>query len=96
MNLLTDYRPGTYWKRKQVNPCRVVGKSSRLHTNMEVGTFVRINPKYFDEKDAIRYHLVDKPQHFGVLLSKVFGIYFERVVTMSELGLIKLIEQPDS
>lgn len=63
---------------------------------MEVGTFVRINPKYFDEKDAIRYHLVSNPKHFGVLLSKVFGIYFEKVTQENELGLIKLIEQPDS
>jgi hypothetical protein len=96
MNPLTEYIPGTYWSRKQVNPCEITDNPGRLHTNMEAGTFVRINPKSFDEKEAIRYHLVGKPHHFGVLISRVFAIYFERVTKENELGLIKLIEQPDS
>jgi len=69
---------------------------AKLHTNLEVGTFVEIAPKYFPDKAEVAYFLVGSRGKGDVITDKMFGIYFEKVTQENELGLIKLIEQPDS
>jgi hypothetical protein len=97
MNLLTEYRPGTYWKRRRVEPYLVrMSDGGRTHKTLEVGTFIEIAPEFRHERTMVSYFLVTNRNVGEMMTDKMFGIYFERVVTMSELGLIKLIEQPDS
>lgn len=96
MNHLTTYEPGTYWSRRKVEPYLMRDPRAKLHTNLEVGTFIQIAPKYFAEKDEVIYYLVENKRKGETMTGKMFGIYFARVTKENELGLIKLIEQPDS
>jgi hypothetical protein len=93
---LTKYEPGTYWMRRKVEPYLMRSPRAKLHTNLEVGTFVEIAPKYFPDKAEVAYFLVENRRKQDIITDKMFGIYFERVTKENELGLIKLIEQPDS
>jgi hypothetical protein len=44
----------------------------------------------------VSYFLVANRKVGEMMTDKMFSIYFERVTKENELGLIKLIEQPDS
>ena len=97
MNTLTEYIPGSYWKRKRVEPYLVrMSDDGRTHKTLEVGTFIEIAPDFRHERTLVSYFLVSNRNVGEMMTDRMFGIYFEKVTQENELGLIKLIEQPDS
>jgi hypothetical protein len=93
----------SYWQRKKVEPCRPIGAQWELHMRLAPGTFVQVignETMAFIDKDLVNYIKVPFPS-FGynqddLISNKLFLLYFARVTKENELGLIKLIEQPDS
>jgi len=92
---LTTVEKDQYWKRRQVG---VDYDGASLHEHLEVGTFVmvEITDAPYWPKDMIQYRVVGKYNHWDTITKRLFTIFFKRVIKENELGLIKLIEQPDS
>lgn len=92
---LTTVEKDQYWKRRQVG---IDYDGHLLHEHLEVGAFVMVEvtegPHW--PKDCVQYRVVGKYNRWDTITKRLFTIFFERVRQENEIGLIKLIEQPDS